>query len=302
MTVAAAVALLVAGASAARAHAKPASAPVTVVAAGDIVCEPGATPGPRACQQQATADLVQRIHPDAVLAVGDLQYPYGSLASFQDAYDASCGRFKAITYPVPGNHEYYRGAQGYFAYWGARAGDPSKGYYSFDLGAWHVLALNSNCPAVGGCGPDSAEARWITADLKAHPSLCTLAFFHHPRFSSGPHGNDESMAPFWTVLQAGGVDVVLSGHDHDYERFALQDADGRLDPAHGIREFVVGTGGAPQYVVLWRRAHSRALEVGTFGVLQLTLRNDGYAWAFRPVPGGNFHDAGSTACHAPPSP
>ncbi len=300
MTILVAALLLVAVASTARAQGQAPSGPVTVVAAGDIVCEPGATPGPRACQQQATADLVQRIGPDAVLAVGDLQYPYGSLASFQDAYEASWGRFKAITYPVPGNHAYYKGAQGYFDYWGARAGDPSKGYYSFDLGAWHVLALNSNCPAVGGCGPDSPEVRWIAADLKAHPSLCTLAFFHHPRFSSGPHGNDEAMAPFWTALQAGGTDIVLSGHDHDYERFALQDANGRLDPAHGIREFVVGTGGAPQYVVLWRRAHSQALEVGTFGVLELKLRKDGYAWAFRPIPGGNFHDAGSAACHAAP--
>jgi len=295
-----AAALVVAVLAAGRAHAQTDAAPVTVVAAGDIVCDPGAPPAPRACQQQATADLVQRIHPDAVLAVGDLQYPYGTLESFRKAYDASWGRFKAITYPVPGNHEYYQGANGYFAYWGARAGEPSKGYYSFDLGAWHVLALNSNCPAVGGCGPDSPEVRWVAADLKAHPSPCTLAFFHHPRFSSGPHGNDERMAPFWTALQAGGVDVVLSGHDHDYERFALQDANGRLDAAHGIREFVVGTGGAPQYVVLWRRAHSQALEVGTFGVLELTLRQDAYDWAFRPIPGGNFHDSGSTACHAPP--
>ncbi len=283
------------------ARAQPGTASVTVVAVGDIACEPGAAPGPRACQQQATADLTASLHPDAVLAVGDLQYPFGSLASFRAAYERSWGRFKAITYPVPGNHEYYRGADGYFAYWGARAGDPSKGYYSFDLGAWHVLALNSNCPAVGGCGSDSPEVRWIAADLKAHPSLCTLAFFHHPRFSSGPHGNDERMAPFWTALQAGGVDIVLSGHDHDYERFALQDARGRLDPAHGIREFVVGTGGAPQYVVLWRRAHSQALKVGTFGVLELTLGKDAYDWAFRPAAGASFHDSGSTACHARPS-
>ena len=285
-----------------RARAQSGSQPVTVVAAGDIVCQPDATPAPRACQQQATADLAASLHPDAVLAVGDLQYPYGSLASFRAAYERSWGRFKAITYPVPGNHEYYHGAEGYFAYWGARAGDPGKGYYSFDLGAWHILALNSNCPAVGGCGPDSPEARWIAADLKAHPSQCSLAFFHHPRFSSGPHGNDNAMAPFWTALQVGGVDIVLSGHDHDYERFALQDADGRLDPAQGIREFVVGTGGAPQYVVLWRRANSQALEVGTFGVLELTLRKSSYDWAFRPVPGGTFHDSGSTACHAPPAP
>lgn len=275
---------------------------VKVVAAGDIVCSPGDRPSARACQQVATAALVESLKPDAVLAVGDLQYSHGTADEFRLAYDKSWGRFKAITYPVPGNHEYYRGAEGYYAYWGARAGAPGKGYYSFDLGAWHILALNSNCPAVGGCGPDSPETRWIAADLKAHPSQCSLAFFHHPRFSSGPHGNDKAMAPFWTALQAGGVDIVLSGHDHDYERFALQDADGRLDPANGIREFVVGTGGAPQYVVLWRRANSQALSVGTFGVLDLTLRPTSYDWAFVPIPGEAFHDSGSTRCHAPPTP
>ncbi|MEJ2668295.1 MAG: metallophosphoesterase [Deinococcales bacterium] len=291
-------AFLVAVAAAAAASAQT----VTVVAAGDIACEAGQAPGPRACQQDATAALVARIAPDAVLAVGDLQYPEGTLQQFQEGYAKNWGRFKSITYPVPGNHAYYSGGDGYYAYWGARAGEPGKGYYSFDLGAWHILAINSNCPAVGGCGADAPEVRWIAADLKAHPSRCALAFFHHPRFSSGPHGNDERMAPIWAALQAGGVDVVLSGHDHDYERFALQDANGRLDPSHGIREFVVGTGGAPQYVVLWRRAHSQALQVGTFGVLELTLRPDAYDWAFRPIPGGTFHDSGSTTCHGPPTP
>jgi len=275
---------------------------VKVVAAGDIVCSPGDHPSARACQQVATAALVESLKPDAVLAVGDLQYSHGTADEFRLAYDKSWGRFKAITYPVPGNHEYYSGGDGYYAYWGARAGDPTKGYYSFDLGAWHVLAINSNCPSVGGCGEGSAEVRWIGQDLASHPSQCTLAFFHHPRFSSGPHGNDDAMAPIWRALQEGGVDVVLNGHDHDYERFALQDADGRLDPANGIREFVVGTGGAPQYVVLWRRANSQALSVGTFGVLDLTLRPTSYDWAFVPIPGGTFHDSGSTRCHAPPTP
>lgn len=274
---------------------------VTVVAAGDIACEAGAVPGPRACQQAATAALVESLHPDAVLAIGDLQYPDGTLRQYRESYARSWGRFKAITYPVPGNHEYYGGASGYYAYWGARAGPPGKGYYSFDLGAWHILAINSNCDSVGGCGTDSPEVRWIRSDLAAHPTRCALAFFHHPRFSSGPHGNDVRMVPIWRALQAGGVDVVLDGHDHDYERFARQDPSGVLDRRHGIREFVVGTGGAPQFVVLWRRAHTRSLEVGTFGVLELTLRPGAYDWRFVPVGKSAFRDSGSTPCHAPPS-
>lgn len=275
---------------------------VTVAAAGDIACEPGSQPSLRACQQAATAKLVEAMNPDAVLAVGDLQYPNGLLGSFVKAYDASWGAFKYITYPVPGNHEYYSRAGGYFDYWGGRVGRPGEGWYSFDLGTWHILALNSNCPYVGGCGEGSPEVRWIEKDLAAHPSTCALAYFHHPRFSSGPHGDDERMAPIWRTLQAGGVDVILSGHDHDYERFALQDADGRLDRGSGIREFVVGTGGAPQYFVLWRRPHSQALEVGTFGVLKLTLRPSAYDWSFVPIAGSDYQDSGSQACHAPPSP
>ncbi len=273
---------------------------VTVAAAGDIACEAAALPSIRACQQAATAKLIEQIRPDAVLAIGDLQYPVGQLEEFQKAYEASWGRFKAITYPVPGNHAYYSGGGGYFAYWGKRAGEPGKGWYSFELGAWHILAINSNCAYIGGCRADSPEVRWIRADLKAHPSACTLAFFHHPRFSSGPHGNDPAMTPIWQALWAGGVDVILNGHDHDYERFAPQDPDGRVDLAHGIREFVVGTGGAPQYFVLWRRAHSQALQVGTFGVLRLTLRPGGYDWAFVPIAGSRYHDSGIAACHGAP--
>jgi len=275
---------------------------VTVAAAGDIACEPGAVPSVRACQQAATAKLVETMHPDAVLAIGDLQYPTGLLTSFKGSYDKTWGAFKSITYPVPGNHEYYNLANGYFDYWGKRVGTRDQSWYSFDLGAWHILALNSNCHYSGGCQDGSPEVEWIKADLAAHPTTCALAFFHQPRFSSGPHGNYKNLEPIWRALQAGGVDVVLNGHDHDYERFALQDPNGRLDPTHGIREFVVGTGGAPQYFVLWRRAHSQALEVGTFGVLKLTLESAAYAWSFVPIDNGRYHDSGSHACHAPPAP
>ncbi len=282
--------------------ASPAGPTVTVAAAGDIACEAGEQPSLRACQQAATARLVESLKPDAVLAIGDLQYPTGTLLQMKGSYDKTWGAFKSITYPVPGNHEYYNLATGYHDYWGHRVGTYHDPWYSFDLGAWHVLALDSDCTYVGGCGADSREVRWIRQDLAAHPSTCALAFFHHPRFSSGPHGNNQELAPVWRALQAGGVDVILNGHDHDYERFDLQDANGRLDRSHGIREFVVGTGGAPQYFVLWPHAHSQALRAGVFGVLKLTLRPASYDWRFMPIPGESYTDSGSTACHPAPSP
>ncbi len=282
-----------------RADGPPATAPsadtVRVAAAGDIACPADDPPALRSCQQAATAALVERLAPDAVLAVGDLQYPRGALSDFRTSYDRTWGAFFDITYPVPGNHEYYGGGDGYFAYWGSRAGDPAKGWYSFELGAWHVLALNSNCSEIGGCGPGSAQGDWIRRDLALHPTACSLAFFHHPRYSSGPHGSDDALAPLWRLLLDGGVDVVLSGHDHDYERFAPQDADGNADPS-GIREFVVGTGGAPTYFTLLPRRNSQELRAGAFGVLLLTLRAHGYEWSFEAIAGTGYHDSGTAAC------
>ena len=233
-----------------------------------------------------------------MLALGDLQYEDGAFSKFGASYDPSWGRVKAITHPAVGNHEYgTSGAAGYFQYFGAAAGDPTTGYYSFDVGAWHLVALNSNCAQVGGCGAGSAQEQWLRADLSAHSAgSCTLAFWHHPRFSSGEHGSDATYTAFWQALYDANADVVLVGHDHDYERFAPQTASGALDTAQGIREFVVGTGGKEQRSFATIRANSEARSVTSAGVLELTLDAAGYGWRFIPAV-GTFTDAGTAACH-----
>jgi acid phosphatase type 7 len=199
-------------------------------------------------------------------------------------------------HPAIGNHEYETpGAAGYFATFGARAGRPGEGWYSYELGSWHVVALNANCDVVG-CGAGSPQQRWLRADLATHASRCTLAYWHQPRFSSGLHGSDDALIPLWRTLQRGGADVALSGHDHDYERFAPQAADGRLDPAHGIVQFVVGTGGASHYPVLLARRNSRT-HATVFGVLRLTLGRGAYRWRFVAEPGVGYRDAGAARCH-----
>ena len=255
---------------------------VTVVAAGDIACSPDSDPAfnegagsPGRCQQVATAQLALGLGP-----LGDLQYTTGRLAAFQRSYDPSWGRLKAITYPVPGNHEYATSpGAGYYAYFGAAAGEQGRGYYSFDLGSWHLIALNSNCDAVGGCGEGSPQLEWLRKDLAANASECTLAYWHQTRFSSGRHGSDESYTGFWEALYAAGADVVLSAHDHDYERFAPQTPEGQADVS-GPRAFVVGTGGASFYDVRKPLPTSEKIVTGTFGVLELTLDEGSYAWRF----------------------
>jgi hypothetical protein len=199
-----------------------------------------------------------------------------------------------------GNHEYMtQGAQGYYAYFGAAAGDPARGYYSYQVGSWHVVVLNSNCEEVGGCGAGSPQEAWLRADLAANRSECALGYWHHPRFSSGSvHGDNAFMRDLWRTLQELGVDVVLTGHEHNYERFAPQDADGRADPTRGIREFVVGTGGHPTlYPFAPPRPNSEVRETGTYGVLKLTLGSGSYDWQFLPTAGSSFADTGSGACH-----
>ena len=267
-----------------------------LVAAGDVACPPGMARTRTQCNQADTAALVAHLRPDAVAALGDLQYETGSLAAFHASFDRTWGRFGARLHPAVGNHEYGTpGAAGYFATFGARAGRPGEGWYSWNLGGWHLVALNANCEEVG-CGPGSPQVRWLRADLARHPARCTLAYWHQPRFSSGLHGNENDVAALWRTLQRAGADVVLNGHDHDYERFAAQTVDGRADPRHGIVEFVVGTGGKSLYPILFPRRNSRT-RASTFGVLRLVLGRGAYAWRFVGESGERFRDTGVGRCH-----
>src|SRR5215218_6084647 len=265
-----------------------------VVAAGDIAdC---ATE-----DDEATANLVGGIE-GTVLTLGDNAYSHGSSENFAECYEPSWGRFKARTLPSPGNHDYETsGASGYFDYFGTAAGDPDKGYYSYDLGSWHVISLNSNCSSLVGCGPGSPQELWLKADLAAHSNACTLAYWHNPRFSSGIHGDEAFVGPFWDALYQAGADVVLNGHDHDYERFAPQNPSGQTDPAQGIREFVVGTGGAELRGFVTIKPNSEAQIEQKNGVVKMTLHPEGYDWQFLTAPVGAVDDTGSAKCHGAPS-
>jgi hypothetical protein len=246
---------------------------------------------------EATAKLLDGI-PGTVFTTGDNVYESGTAAQFRDCYGPSWGRHTARTKPSPGNHEYYAtGASGYYGYFGSAAGSSSKGYYSYDRGDWHVVVLNSMCEKVGGCGATSPMVSWLRNDLAANPNRCTLAYFHHPLFSSGKHGNQTKMRPAWEALYAANADVVVNGHDHHYERFAPQRPGGVLDRERGIREFVVGTGGASHSRLGTVKANSRVRNASTYGVLKLTLNADSYSWKFVPVAGKTFTDSGTTSCH-----
>jgi hypothetical protein len=285
-----------------------------IAAAGDIACDPGnsnfngGNGSSSSCRDKYTSDLMLD-NPSiaAVLPLGDNQYYCGGLASFQASYNLSWGRFKSITHPSVGNHEYLTsggpgcnaanaGAAGYFRYFGAAAGDPTKGYYSYDIGSWHLIALNSQCETVGGCGSTTAQGRWLRADLAAHANQCLLAYWHIPLFSSGGHTNINTRS-FWDALYAAKADVVLTAHDHIYERFARQSPTGAPDPAGGIRQFIAGTGGANHTPLATPAANSEIVNADTFGVLELTLDPDQYTWQFVPEPGQSFTDGGSESCH-----
>ena len=245
---------------------------------------------------QATADLIAGI-PGTVFTAGDNAYESGSAAEFRACYEPTWGRFLARTRPAPGNHDHNtKDLAGYLGYYGTAAAPDGASWYSFDLGAWHVVVLDSSCGDVGGCEPGSAQGAWLAADLAASAASCTLAIWHHPRFSSGVHGNDTSVDPFWRALYAAGADVVINGHDHDYERFAPQDPDGREDRARGLREFVVGTGGVALRDFERVAANSELRVAVAHGVLALTLRDGGYDWQFHPT-ATDFSDRGTARCH-----
>jgi acid phosphatase type 7 len=264
------------------------SSPV-LVGAGDIAHCSTTT-------DEATAKLLDGIG-GTVFTLGDNAYNSGTAAEFSNCYEPTWGRHKARTKPSVGNHEYLTsGASGYFNYFGAAAGDPKKGYYSYDRGEWHVIVLNSNCSYVS-CAVGSAQEQWLRADLAAHQNKCTLAYWHAPLFSSGDHGNSTSVRPFWNALYQANADLVLSGHDHDYERFAPQRPDGTLDTARGIREFVVGTGGTYLRPFGTIKPNSQSRNATAHGVLKLTLHSGSYEWKFVPVVGKTFTDSGITACH-----
>jgi acid phosphatase type 7 len=263
----------------------------SLVAAGDIAsCSSNG--------DEATAALLDGLA-GTIATLGDHAYESGTEQEFAECYDPSWGRYKSRTRPSAGNHDYgTNGAAGYFAYFGAAAGEPEKGYYSYDLGTWHIVVLNSNCSQIGGCGGGTPQERWLRDDLAAHPVACTLAYWHHPRFSSGEkYGTNEQMTPLWQALYEHGADVVLSGHEHNYERFAPQDANGNLDEDRGIRQFVVGTGGKSLYGFGAPLPTSEVRNAEASGVLMLRLHATGYDWKFVPVPGTLFDDTGAWPCH-----
>jgi hypothetical protein len=237
---------------------------------------------------EAVAALAARL-PGSIALLGDVVYPDGGLPDYEKCFDPAWGPLRARIHPAQGNHDFEAaGLTGYYDYFGAAAGTPAEGWYSYDLGSWHLIVLNSDCPSVGGCGDGSPQLTWLKADLQAHPATCTLAYWHHPRYSSGQHGNDPRTEPFWQALAAAGADLVLSGHDHDYERLA---------PVEGIRSFVVGTGG--HSLIPFTRSPDQQTELrvdDSYGLLALLLLDGAYRWQFVPIPGDELTDTGTASC------
>ena len=268
--------------------------PARLLVAGDIgQCNRGRQPKDSV---RATAALMDE-RPGLVLVAGDIAYPDGRAVAFGECYDPAWGALRSRTLPAPGNHEYHSvNAAPYFQYFGAQAGEPGAGWYSVDFAGWHIIALNSNLPA----GEGSPQLAWLRRDLAERPRGCLAAFWHHPRFSSGGHGNNTNMDAVWRVLAGAAADLVLNGHDHDYERFAPQDADGAESPT-GVREFVVGSGGAEHSSFLLTKPHSEVRNADSYGILELNLSRSGYEWRFLAVEGSDFEDRGRATCHRPAS-
>jgi hypothetical protein len=274
----------------------PPTADPVVVAVGDIA-------GPWA-EDEYTARIVDTVNPDAVLLLGDIVYGSGSPSEFAYDYEPTWGRHKAKTYPAPGNHDHQTPElSGYCNYFGEAAHCQPGGYsyYSFELGNWHIIALDSGCSSTAGCADPMAAGSpmraWLTADLAANTKPCTLVYYHHPRFSSGPYQSDPRSAGVFTELYNAGVELVLTGHEHDYERFAPQNPEGVADPVAGIRQFVVGTGGIALRPFSTVQPNSEVREASTHGVLKLTLRESSYDWEFLPIAGQTFTDTGTGTCH-----
>lgn len=281
---------------------------IVIVAAGDISCDPASSHFNQGkgtanrCRMLATSEVAISLKPAAVLLLGDTQYEKGELAAFEKSWAHNWGRkeLREISYPAVGNHEYKtKGASGYFDYFGSRAGERDKGYYSFNLGTWHLVALNSaghnGCRPVP-CAEGSQQVKWLQKDLEQNDSACTLAFWHRPLFTSGLHSNARDLRPFWTHLYENRADVILNGHSHQYERYSRQRPDGQPDPERGIMQFVVGTGGKNLKGFVRKQRNSEVRNSSSYGVLRMELREKSYAWEFI-SDGGNVLDSGSAECH-----
>jgi acid phosphatase type 7 len=244
---------------------------------------------------EKTAKLLDEINPDVVYTTGDNAYPKGAATDYAGFYEPTWGRFKAKTLPTPGNHDYMQsGAGPYFDYFGARAGERGSGYYAYSLGSWRLYALNSNIPMEAG----SPQEAWLRTDLAANRRDCVLAYWHHPRFSAGNYGDDAQSEAVWRALYEANAELVLTGHDHNYQRYVPMGPDGAVEPDRGIREIVVGTGGSGHYGLADRADAKREVaDDQTFCVLKVRLLQHGYQWQFVPEAGMTFTDSGSGVCH-----
>jgi acid phosphatase type 7 len=273
----------------------PVPAPVNILAVGDIAQCSGLPAANSMAAKTAAVIEAQLPAEMPLLLLGDLVYNSGTMAEYQSCYEPTYGKFMARSFPAPGNHDYgVPNGNDYYTYFGTRAGPDKRGYYSFDVGSWHIVSLNSNIEMTRG----SAQEVWLRADLEANRGKkCTVAYWHHPRFSSSSnHGNDVRSSDTWRTLYEFGADVILVGHDHTYERFAPQDPDARADPNKGIRQFVIGTGGAALYAFGAAQPNSEVRGAGSFGVVKFSLSDGKYSWEFLPAAGSSFTDSGTANC------